>query len=312
MRSTLFTVLLLPVLAYAQGLPIDKPNPPPVFEGVQEAIAASEAASEAAAEAAADAQAEAAAISESVSASSTGDQSLSIRGRSQVPDGYFNYTPNFIDCGRVIGLQFGNTNGIGSLGIPLPRDKACDVWKAVQEAQENGHILLSYAFMCEVPNIRRVWGVEKCNQLVGLADDWFESALGGESFEVSVEDLPDPFFSGSVQGGVQVEESEAFQALEAQVSDLTSALSSTSRELEALRGEYAGAVRRYRALAAESRDAMERQKATIVEQQVLYEAEVAEYETVAKETDDRWERQQKQLRQQKAEFRATFPEGTGG
>ena len=59
----------------------------------------------------------------------------------QVPDAFFNYTPNYVACGRTIGLQWGSTSGVGSLGIPAGRSRACDLWLAVNEAQENGHIL---------------------------------------------------------------------------------------------------------------------------------------------------------------------------
>lgn len=99
----------------------------------------------------------------------------------QVPNAYFSYTPNFIDCGRVLGFQYGNSNGIGSFGVPLPRDKACDIWKAVNEAQENGHILLSYAFMCEIRNIRKVWGKDRCNEITATAGTWWLATLSGET-----------------------------------------------------------------------------------------------------------------------------------
>lgn len=105
----------------------------------------------------------------SSSGATVGDQTVtnsnnsgvSVQGQ-RVPDGYFSYSPNYLDCGRVLGLQFGNSNGVGSLGVPLPRDRSCDIWKAVEEAQQNGHIALSYAFMCEIKNIRTVWGKETC------------------------------------------------------------------------------------------------------------------------------------------------------
>ena len=118
---------------------------------------------------------------EGVAGGSVGDVSLTggtTRIERQVPDGYFNYSNNYVACMRTIGFQYGNQSGIGSVGIPLRRDKSCDVWFAVNEAQENGHVLLSYAFMCEIRNIKEVWGKERCNKLVGLADDWFESTLG--------------------------------------------------------------------------------------------------------------------------------------
>lgn len=87
----------------------------------------------------------------------------------QVPNAYFNYTPNFINCGRVIGFQFGNSSGVGSAGIPWFRDRTCDIWLAVNEAQENGHVMLSYAFMCEIKNIKNIWGLERCQEVTTAA-----------------------------------------------------------------------------------------------------------------------------------------------
>lgn len=95
----------------------------------------------------------------------------------QVPDAFFSYTPNYIDCGRVLGFQYGNTSGVGSIGIPLPRDRSCDVWLAVNEAQQNGHVLLSYAFMCEIRNIRQVWGKARCNELTETAGEWWKQTF---------------------------------------------------------------------------------------------------------------------------------------
>jgi len=116
-----------------------------------------------------------------------GDQSTSVQIRSerQVPDGYLLYSPNYIDCGRVIGFQFGNSNGIASGGIPIRRDRSCDHWKAVEEAQQNGHILLSYAFMCQIPNVgKRTLGKERCERVVGLAETWWDSVLGVAPIEL--------------------------------------------------------------------------------------------------------------------------------
>ena len=103
----------------------------------------------------------------------------------QTPNAYFNYTPNFLQCGRVLGFQYGNPSGVGSIGIPLPRDKACDIWLAVNEAQENGHVLLSYAFMCEIKNIRKVWGLERCQQITDTAGDWWLAMAEGDEETVA-------------------------------------------------------------------------------------------------------------------------------
>jgi hypothetical protein len=98
----------------------------------------------------------------------------------QTPNAYFNYTPNFLQCGRVLGFQYGNPSGIGSIGIPLPRDKSCDIWLAVNEAQENGHVLLSYAFMCEIRNIKKVWGKDRCNEITDTAGQWWVAMAEGD------------------------------------------------------------------------------------------------------------------------------------
>lgn len=99
----------------------------------------------------------------------------------QVPNQYFNYSPNFIQCNRTIGLQIANTSGAASLGIPIGRQKDCDLWLAVEEAQQNGHVLLSYAFMCEIKNVKKVWGLDRCQQVTGLAEDWWNAAVGKPS-----------------------------------------------------------------------------------------------------------------------------------
>lgn len=135
----------------------------------------------------------------------------------QVPNAWFNYTPNYLNCGRVLGFQFGNTSGIGSLGIPLPRDRSCDIWLAVNEAQENGHILLSYAFMCEIRHIKEVWGKARCNEITDTAGKWWEASLGGGADEMgktefAYETVADPFVA-------QIDE-ERVETLEKDIEEL--------------------------------------------------------------------------------------------
>lgn len=72
------------------------------------------------------------------------------------------------------------------------------MWLAVNEAQENGHIALSYAFMCEIKNIRQIWGKERCAQLTAEAQEWIEVEIAeapkGELFaEVDVEEVREEY-----------------------------------------------------------------------------------------------------------------------
>lgn len=128
----------------------------------------------------------------------------------QVPNATFYYSPNYLNCGRVLGFQFGNSSGIGSAGIPLPRDRSCDVWLAVNEAQENGHVALSYAFMCEIKNIRKIWGKERCTQLTTEAMVWLEAEIpdipkGELLADVDVEEIRGEYDARLVEITEQVE-----------------------------------------------------------------------------------------------------------
>lgn len=96
----------------------------------------------------------------------------------QVPNMYLNQSGNMIDCARIIGFGGANTKGSFMLGIPAGRQRDCDIWAAVNEAQENGHVALSYAFMCEIKNISKVWGKERCNELTAAARNDLNKVLG--------------------------------------------------------------------------------------------------------------------------------------
>jgi hypothetical protein len=65
------------------------------------------------------------------------------------------------------------------LGIPAGRQRDCDIWAAVNEAQENGHVALSYAFMCEIKNISKVWGKDRCNEITAAARSDLDRVLSG-------------------------------------------------------------------------------------------------------------------------------------
>lgn len=141
----------------------------------------------------------------------------------QVPNQYFNYSPNFIQCQRIIGFMIANTSGAASLGIPIGRSKTCDIWLAVQEAQENGHVLLSYAFMCEIKNIKKVWGLKRCQQVTGLVEKWWERSLGGDSEDAEKNDAAQGLDRGT--GGLenlfaQTDVEKYHSELEEEVEDL--------------------------------------------------------------------------------------------
>lgn len=99
------------------------------------------------------------------------------RTSAQVPDSFVHYSPNYIQCMRTFGLQFANTSFSSFFGFPLNRDAACDLWIAAEEAQQNNHILLQYGFMCQVKNVRKVWGKERCGKLTTQALDWLDASL---------------------------------------------------------------------------------------------------------------------------------------
>lgn len=127
--------------------------------------------------------AEANAVSEAQASNEGNSQSVQFSYPQRVPATYLNLSNNTESCVRVLGFSFANTSGSGMVGMPLPRGKACDMWKAVNEAQENGHIALSYAFMCEIRNIRKVWGLERCKELTEAALQSLEDMTTSHNFE---------------------------------------------------------------------------------------------------------------------------------
>ena len=181
----------------------------------------------------------------------------------QVPNGYFNYTPNYLNCGRVLGFQFGNTSGIGSLGIPLPRDRSCDLWLAVNEAQENGHILLSYAFMCEIRHIKNTWGKERCNEITDTAGRWWELVIApeppeeGEYETVGEEALE---VEHNLLAAVEHEE------LEEELARTRAKVTNQQQEIDALRAEITNRT-----------DAFERVQQVMVQEEEDKQAELTEF-----------------------------------
>ena len=123
--------------------------------------------------------------SNDMNAQTTGDVGISAEGGSigldgaefgnvsvqdqRAPSVWLNQSGNLVSCTRVFGIGGSTTNGSFVFGIPAGRQKDCDIWLAVNEAQENGHIALSYAFMCEIKHIRNVWGKERCQEATDAA-----------------------------------------------------------------------------------------------------------------------------------------------
>jgi len=84
----------------------------------------------------------------------------------------FLYMQNQVEaCGRTFGFSGSNTSGGWAFGIPIPRSwtPTCDLWKAAEEAQQNGFIYLSYMFQCSIKTVRNVMGAELCNEFEALA-----------------------------------------------------------------------------------------------------------------------------------------------
>jgi len=85
----------------------------------------------------------------------------------------FLYQANQVEaCGRVFGFSGANTSGGWAFGIPIPRSwtPTCDLWKAAEEAQENGFIWLSYAFQCSIKTVRRTMGNNTCANIERAAE----------------------------------------------------------------------------------------------------------------------------------------------
>jgi hypothetical protein len=124
------------------------------------------------ADANADAAAEADADAESLSdAEAFATNELSITHQRRAPNIYL-YPANQVEaCGRTFGISGANTSGGWALGVPIPRSwtPTCDLWKAANEAQENGHIYTSYMFTCSIKAIRKVWGESTCLEFDRMA-----------------------------------------------------------------------------------------------------------------------------------------------
>lgn len=102
--------------------------------------------------------------SASVTDSSVVDQNVSFSSPKRAPTNFL-YMQNQVEaCGRTFGFSGSNTSGGWAFGIPIPRSwtPTCDLWKAANEAQENGFVYLSYTFQCSIKAVRKVLGEDKC------------------------------------------------------------------------------------------------------------------------------------------------------
>jgi len=93
----------------------------------------------------------------------------------------FLYQTNQVEaCGRVFGFSGANTSGGWAFGIPIPRSwtPTCDLWKAANEAQENGFIWLSYTFQCSIRVVRNTLGDERCMAVENAAENEMRLAMG--------------------------------------------------------------------------------------------------------------------------------------
>ena len=79
----------------------------------------------------------------------------------------FLYMQNQVEaCGRTFGFSGSNTSGGWAFGIPIPRSwtPTCDLWKAAEEAQQNGFVFTSYMFQCSIKAVWDVLGNDTCKK----------------------------------------------------------------------------------------------------------------------------------------------------
>ena len=95
-----------------------------------------------------------------------GGSNASINYARQAPNIYLGAPGNQLDCNLIIGFSASREDGATAFGIPWPRGWAptCDIWKAANMAQENGHIYTSYALQCTIKHIAKRFGKEACDK----------------------------------------------------------------------------------------------------------------------------------------------------
>jgi len=130
----------------------------------------------------------------------------------RAPNNYLVMQNQVESCGRTFGLSGSNTSGGWALGIPIPRSwtPMCDLWRASEEAQQNGHIFTSYMFQCSIRAIRKVWGRDKCA-------DFERRALIELGFEVDDSDATSLYNEEAQSYGVWLSNYNYDQLLLAQV-----------------------------------------------------------------------------------------------
>jgi len=107
----------------------------------------------------------------SVTDSSVVDQQVTFTSPRRAPTNFL-YMQNQVEaCGRTFGFSGSNTSGGWAFGIPIPRSwtPTCDLWKAAEEAQQNGFVFTSYMFQCSIKAVRKVLGTDTCGKFENMA-----------------------------------------------------------------------------------------------------------------------------------------------
>lgn len=101
----------------------------------------------------------------SISEGTGGESTATITYAQQVPNIYLGSPGNAADCNLIIGFSGARKDGATAFGIPWPRGWAptCDIWKAAEEAQQNGHIFTSYALQCTIKHLAKRYGKKSCD-----------------------------------------------------------------------------------------------------------------------------------------------------
>lgn len=179
-----------------------------------------------------------------------GNVDLAISTPRQAPDTFL-YMQNQVEaCGRTFGVSGSNTSGSWTFGLPIPRSwtPTCDLWKAANEAQENGFVHLSYTFQCSIKAVRKVLGDTRCAYfeeqslielgLIGAhkADDQFDHAALIQEHETE-----------------EIRHQEQLMIQQQQIELLSEELSSTKNELDEFKDTRQRIIRDFSRRQAEDR-----------------------------------------------------------
>lgn len=102
---------------------------------------------------------------QSQSSDQANQQAVTFNSARRAPTNFL-YMQNQVEaCGRTFGFSGSNTSGGWAFGIPIPRSwtPTCDLWKAAEEAQQNGFVFTSYMFQCSIKTVRKVLGDATCD-----------------------------------------------------------------------------------------------------------------------------------------------------